>query len=315
MTRASAPGKIILAGEHAVVFGRPAIAVPVHQVQAIVDVTDLAGRRSGDVFIESEGVGLEAWLADLPAEAPLARIAHACLAEVAPSDHPAIAIRVHSDIPIASGLGSGAAVSVAVARALGIHFGRPLPVERISELAFEVDQLHHGTPSGIDNTVIAFERPVYFLRGRPPETMRVGGPMDFVIADTGRKAPTAEAVAHVRRRHEADPDGVDRIFDGVENVVRRARSAIEAGDAPGLGSILDQNQGYLKELGVSSPELDRLVLAARGAGAYGAKLSGGGMGGNIIAAVSPEKVEAVLVAVRQAGADRAFSTRVEPWSS
>jgi mevalonate kinase len=312
MTRAHAPGKAILFGEHAVVFGRPAIAVPVHQVRATAEVSDLPEAPAGAVFIESDATGTRAWLTDLPEDDPLRRITQSTLERFPAADRPAFSIHVTSTIPIASGLGSGAAVSVAIARAVSQHLGQPLTTETVSALAFDVERLHHGTPSGIDNTVISYESPVYFVRGQPIERIKVGVPFDLLIGDTGIPAPTAKAVASVRRRWEADRETVDRLFDSIGDIVGRARTAIESGHVTALGSFMNENQTLLAEMGVSSPELDRLIDAALGAGASGAKLSGGGMGGNMIAVVTPDRAQAIAVALLEAGATRAFATQVGP---
>ncbi|HET7011318.1 MAG TPA: mevalonate kinase, partial [Anaerolineales bacterium] len=301
MTRAQAPGKVILFGEHAVVYGRPAIAVPVRQVQTTVDVEDFPDGPLGDVFIRSPAIGLESWLSVLPDDDPVARITHMSLQRLPHREIP-LQLDIHSDIPIASGLGSGAAVSVALARALSKHLGLEFPPRVLSELAFEVEKLHHGTPSGIDNTVISHEQPVFFVLGRPVEMLRVRQPFDLVIGDTGIPAPTAEAVGGVRKRWIADRRGLENLFDSVGLVARRARSAIELGPVDNLGPLMNENQALLQQMGVSSAELDRLLKAARGAGALGAKLSGGGMGGNMIACVTPDAIAAVVEALKSAGA-------------
>jgi mevalonate kinase len=312
MTRAHAPGKAILFGEHAVVYGRPAIAVPVPPIQATADVTDLPQAPAGAVFLESEATGTRAWLNALPEDDPLRRITQSTLDRLPAGGRQALSIHITSTIPIASGLGSGAAVSVAIARAVSQHLGQPLTAEAVSTLAFDVERLHHGTPSGIDNTVISYETPVYFVRGQPIEPITVGMSFDVLIGDTGVAAPTAKAVASVRRRWEADRESMETLFDVIGDIVRRARPAVESGHVAALGSLMNENQTVLARMGVSSPELDRLIDAALGAGASGAKLSGGGMGGNMIAVVTPDRTRAITAALLEAGATRAFATQVGP---
>ncbi|HEX7587116.1 MAG TPA: mevalonate kinase, partial [Anaerolineae bacterium] len=157
---ATAPGKIILFGEHAVVYARPALAVPVLQVRAQATIEP----RAGPVEIDAADMGQQYALHDAPPEDPIATMIERTCARlgVTPQD---FVIRIRSTIPVARGLGSGAAVSVAVGRAVAKFLGHELPREELSALAFEVEKLHHGTPSGIDNTVIAYEQPVYFVRG------------------------------------------------------------------------------------------------------------------------------------------------------
>lgn len=312
MITACAPGKIILLGEHAVVYGRPALAVPVRQVRACARVEPAESGPPGGVLLVSPDLALSSWLAELPGDHPLAAITAATLAALAVTAFPPIQVAISSTIPVAAGLGSSAAVSVAVARALAAYFGGSLEDGRISALAFDVEGLHHGTPSGIDNTVVAFDRPVFFRRGESPEPLSIGGLFHFLIGDTGITAPTAEAVGKVRRRWQADPAALETAFDGIAGLVLDARQALVLGDVARLGTDLRRNHALLKGLDVSSKELDRLVEAADVAGALGAKMSGGGMGGNMIALVAAERREPVAEALRQAGAVAVLQTEVGP---
>ena len=208
-------------------------------------------------------------------------------------------------------MGSGAAVSTAIARALASFAGRDLSLLDVSRLVFEVEKLHHGTPSGIDNTVVAYERPVYFVQDQPTETFPVGTPLSLLIADSGVSSPTGEAVAAVRKRWKSEPVRYDFLFDRVGDLVEEARVAIEEGDPDGLGSLMDQNHELLQQMGVSSATLDELVEAARMAGALGAKLSGAGRGGNVIVLVEEELAEEAEDVLKAAGAARVILTVVE----
>ncbi len=307
---ATAPGKVILFGEHAVVYGRPAIAAPVEQVRARAVVTpDLRG-KPGSLRIQAPAIGLEAELSDLPSEHPLAAAVNAVLGQLDIIRLPACTLRVTSTIPVAAGLGSGAAVSVAVIRALSAFLGAQLEDEQVSALAFEVEKLHHGTPSGIDNSVITYSKPVYFVRGQPIETLHVSAPFTVVIGDTGIASPTGTAVSNVRRQWHSDTPRYESLFDAVGEISRQAREAIESGQPQTLGTLMDRNHSLLQDLGVSSPELDRLVGAARSAGALGAKLSGGGRGGNMIALAFPELAHEIAKALEGAGAQRTILTEV-----
>lgn len=307
---ASAPGKIILFGEHAVVYARPAIAVPVTQVQARAILQANPRAAPGSVHIQAPAIDLDANLTDLSSDHPLVAAVNGVLTELGVARLPACTLRITSTIPVASGLGSGAAVSVALIRALSAFLGQPLTDQQVSALAFEVEKLHHGTPSGIDNTVITFAMPVYFVRGQPIETLRVRRPFTIVIGDTGVSSPTAVAVGDVRRAWQQAPSQYEALFDAAGKLARQAREAIEGGQPEALGALMDANHTILQEMGVSSPELDRLVSAARGSGALGAKLSGGGRGGNMIALASPENAPAIARALQAAGAARTIVNEV-----
>ncbi len=164
MTFASAPGKIILFGEHAVVYGRPALAVPVTQVHADVEI--IVSSRTG-IWIDAPDVNLHAELNTLPSDHPIASVIHSFLFLSRVSSFPHLDIKITSTIPVASGLGSGAAVTVALTRALSSHLNHPMTDDEINAFAYEIEKLHHGTPSGIDNTVVTYARPVYFVKESP----------------------------------------------------------------------------------------------------------------------------------------------------
>ena len=308
MITATAPGKIILFGEHAVVYARPAIAVPVFQVRAEATIQ---ARDDSRVVIDAVDLQRQYALHDAPADDPIATIIRlTCMRlNITPQGY---SVRIHSTIPIASGMGSGAAVSVAVARALGKFFNVTLSAAEVSALAYETEKLHHGTPSGIDNTVIAFEQPVYFVKGQAIESFpfRVARPFTLAIADTGIAAPTKIAVGDVRRAWEADRVRYDSLFDQIGVIARDARGAIERGEADALGGLMNANQVVLREIGVSSPEIETLIRAALRAGARGAKLSGAGRGGNVIALIDKVTQDRVERALLNAGARHVIVTHV-----
>jgi mevalonate kinase len=307
MKSSSAPGKIILFGEHAVVYGRPALAVPVTQVQATATVSE---NSRGGVWIEAPNIALSSALAQLAPDHPLVAVINSVFASLGIARPPACTVYLQSTIPVASGLGSGAAISVAILRALSAFLGQPLSDEQVNRLAFEAEKFHHGTPSGIDNTVVTYARPVYFVKGQPIKTFRVGASFTLVIADTGISAPTKESVGALRRLQEEDPTHWEKVFDHVGEIVWDARQAIERGDTAELGTLMDANHALLQEMTVSSAELDQLTEAARKSGALGAKLSGGGRGGNMLALVLKEKASAMAETLLAAGAKRTIITTV-----
>jgi mevalonate kinase len=308
---ASAPGKIILFGEHAVVYGRPAIAAPVHNLRAKTIVSANPKARTGSVHIQAPDIHLDIAMDDLASDHPLATIVHG-VAKVLEINHiPACTIRITSTIPIAGGIGSGAAVSVSLIRAFSAFLGHPLDNERVSLLAYEVEKIYHGTPSGVDNHVVTYAVPVYFIKGHPVAVIKVKKPFTLVIGDTGIRSPTARTVADVRNAWQTEPSRYDRIFDQVGDIVDEARLHIE-GDLPDrLGALMNSNHKLLQDMGVSSRELDQLVDGAIGAGALGAKLSGGGRGGNMIALAGPRNAHSIAQALRSSGASTTLITEIK----
>jgi mevalonate kinase len=310
MTQASASGKAILFGEHAVVYGQPAIAVPLSHIRVTVQVESLDPGTTG-VLIDAPDILQSYWLHEANGENPLASAVNLTLNELdveAPVD---VHLTIRSQLPIASGLGSSAAVSVAVIRALSAHLAKPLEDETVSKIAYTVECIHHGTPSGIDNTVVAYEKPVYFIREHKPELIPISTPLNLIIGDTGVAMRTTIPVSLLRERWEKDPGTYGGWFEEIGEIVIKARTMLETGSIESLGALMDQNQTLLEDMGLSSLELQRLIREARKAGALGAKLSGAGMGGIMLALVEPDTAQIVETALRNAGAKQVFMTEVD----
>lgn len=256
---ATAPGKAILLGEHAVVHGRPAIAMPLRELRLEARLVE-----PGDPALD-EAVRLAWRLLGRSGDPP--------------------GVRVDSGLPAGAGLGSSAALSVALVRLLAAS---SLAAERVAALAHRVERLYHGTPSGLDTTVVALERPVWFRKGEAPEPLEPGARLRFLLLDSGRRASTAEVVRDVRQRFRAEPATYGALFDAIAWIVGQGRCMLATGDGPGLGGLMVENHRLLGSLGVSSPELDALVDAALAAGAWGAKLSGAGRGGHVLVLAPPK---------------------------
>jgi mevalonate kinase len=252
-------------------------------------------------------------LADAPADDALALVLHLTLTRLDLPLNPDWDVTVTSQIPIASGLGSGAALATALVRAIFAHAGKDAPPDVVSELVFKSETLYHGTPSGIDNTVVAYGQPVWFVKGQPPVTFAPRLRFTLAIADSGISAPTKETVGDVRRSWQADPVQLEAIFDRIGALVTQVRGLMEqpggeVGQWRALGGLFQHNQQLLTKIGVSSEPLEQMILAAQEAGSLGAKLSGGGRGGNVIALVDPTDPAPVVNALIQAGANRVLLT-------
>lgn len=303
----SACGKIILCGEHSVVYGRPAIAVPISDMRSYASV--VSGPSGLGLRICALDLKQECTLMETTDDHPLGRLARLVLREVNAAEPDAV-LTVSSELPIASGMGSGASISVAAARALSAALGAELGPEAISRITYEVEKIHHGTPSGIDNTVISWERPVYFVRGEAPEVFEIHTPFKLLIANSGIASSTKEAIEEVRRRWVATPAYYDVVFNCIGAIARAARAAVEQGAIHALGALINENHELLVKMGVSLMQLDRLIAKAREAGALGAKLTGSGQGGNMIALVEEETSSAVRQAVIDAGATSVWETTI-----
>jgi mevalonate kinase len=225
---------------------------------------------------------------------------------------PPLILTLRSAIPIAGGLGSGAALAACLIRALLRHLGAAGDDATVCRLTWEVEKVYHGTPSGIDNTVVAYEQPVWFVQATPDnviEPFEIGRNLTLLIGDTGVRSATRAVVDDVRHQWQADPDRFGALFAECGTIAHAARAALQAGDAATLGRLMTHNHTVLQALTVSSPELDRLVQAALAAGAIGAKLSGAGRGGNMLALLPhPESAETVTRALLTAGAHTILTT-------
>ena len=196
-----------------------------------------------------------------------------------------IKITLDGNLYCASGIGASAASCVAIARALAQHYGMNLSDEEINDIAFEGEKGYHGTPSGIDNAAATFGGLIWFEKKDSPviEKISISAPIEIVMGDTGKVANTSAAVAGVRERKEKDPTKYNEIFDRAENIAYLAKNALLNEDNKEIGKLMNENHKLLQQIEVSSREIDFLVKLARDNGAIGAKLTGGGLGGNIIA--------------------------------
>lgn len=185
----------------------------------------------------------------------------------------------------ASGVGASAASCVAIARALADHFNMDLSNEEINEVGYEGEKGYHGNPSGVDNAASTYGGLIWFKKNgeKVIEKIEIPHPIEIVICNTGKVADTAAAVAGVKKRKEENPERYKEIFDKAENVAYLAKDAFENEDFKEVGKLMDENHKLLQQIEVSSRELDFLVKLARKHGAWGAKLTGGGLGGNMIA--------------------------------
>lgn len=294
-TRAS--GKVILLGEHAVVYGVPALAVGLDRgVEVDVDPARMASIVIGERRAE-DGDGSD--------------MARALVALLGALDAEPVAVRAHLELPAGSGLGVSAALGVAVARAvLGVGSAMAPPDARARVLAAAAawEGVFHGSPSGIDAAVAESGGCIQFSRGEGIEPVRLGRALPLVIAVAGPPASTKLMVSEVARLRERRPEVVGKAFDGIRALVKNARLCLEAGDLPGLGKLMDLNQMLLAGLMVSTEGIELACDVARRAGALGAKLTGAG-GGGVVVALADLDPEPVLAAFRKAGID-CFSATV-----
>ena len=297
--RQSAYGKIILLGEHAVVYGRPAIALPIPLA------VEAAVRKEGDginVLIPRWGIEQKV----RPSAPGFAGIIATLMSQIGLANEN-MTIEVFPHIPRAMGLGGSSALAVAILRAADEAYGLRLSDGRINELAFECEKTAHGTPSGIDNTVATYGTPLLYQRQQDEAQQQarftnitLGQPLEMVIGVTGKESLTADTVARVRASWQQYPDRYESLFDQIGQLTSSGHSALQEGRLDELGELMNLCHGYLNALQLSTPELEELVHIARRNGAIGAKLTGGGGGGSMIA-LCPDATHSVQQAFEAAG--------------
>ncbi len=300
---ASAPGKLILLGEHAVVYGRPCLVTAVGRWQATISpaTDDLLHVTAPDVGLFDCAIPLTS-LEGVPAGA---RFIVAAVPEFSRQHGGRGGLRVSTSSHFSSryGLGSSAAVTVAVLQALAAWQGLPLTERELFELGRRAVLAVQGVGSGFDVAAAVYGGTLYFAaNGQTIEPLAVGD-LPLVVGYSGVKADTSTLVRGVAARRAAAPEDTDRLFDESAVLVEAGRQALQASDFATLGSLFDQAQELLAPLGASTPRLETLIAAAREGGAWGAKLSGAGGGDCLIALVPAARRQAVEAAIVAAGGE------------
>ena len=304
LAEATAPGKMILFGEHSVVYRGPAV------VLAIDRRAKVTAQRRNDrkIFVDADNLGFSGYFEDdvyYPVRGKAWRGRNLLALNMAARktmEHlgvdSGVNMKVRSMIPMAVGLGSSAAVCVATVGAVQQLFDANLSKEDISRLAFEGETIIHGKPSGVDNTVSTFGGVISYERSTGFKRHTVEGFIPFIIGDTMRKRSTRMMVEYVAALKERNPEVVDSLLGAMADLSARGLDALIAKDLTRLGDLMNINQGLLSALGVSTMKLESLIHTARKNGALGAKLTGAGGGGCMIAVAEEKDLSNVERAIR-----------------
>lgn len=284
-TSASAPAKTILFGEHAVVYGEPAIAIPLSGIRTYAEI-----HPNGKEFrIISESAYLNRTYGQLIKGSGLEMLLSKLKERMAVQELPADTLKITGNIPIASGLGSGAALSVAVIRAFAKQYNLSLSTEDINQLAYQIEKIYHGNPSGIDNTTIAYEQPILFSKNTGFRPINADfTKLNLLVIDSGIRSKTIDVVTDVRNNLTVN----EKYIREIGSLVRLAVKALDSGNETEIGQLMTENHRLLQNINVSCPELDEIIQIGISNGALGGKLTGAGRGGNaLILAKSKEDAE------------------------
>lgn len=308
-SRKSASGqahsKLILMGEHAVVYNEPAIAIPFNTLS----VTSIIKPHIGKVkFISQFFSG------DLDQMPEKMQGLVECIKAVCQKLNQSVRdfqIELKSSIPIGRGLGSSAAIAVSLVRGLYNFFNEKLNHEALTMFVDLAEKYAHGTPSGIDREATTHNHPIFFQRNQQVEEVEIGKPLHLVVADTGRIGDTHASVASVQQQYQQNQHVTKQRIERLGQLTRQARQHLEIGRVKELGQLLDEAHSELRALRVSDPGLDHYVKVSKAAGALGAKLTGGGRGGCMLALVdSVKQAKIVEAALQEAGASQTWYCKV-----
>jgi len=269
MSQGSGFGKVIVLGEHAVVYGEPALAAALDRGCSV----DIEAHPEGP-FLELDGKRFA-----VGDDNPVARAFRITL-EVTQLIEEKIVVRAAFSVPVGAGLGSSAAFAVAVVRALSAHAKHTLSDEALDAAAHEVERLFHGTPSGLDAYLARSGELGLYVRGKGLKPVACA-PFKLVIASSGVQRSTETQVSRLAEKHGRVP-ACSHVFKAIGEIARDGARAIASGDLHALGELMNMNQGLLAALGVSHPALEAMIAYAKSEGALGAKLTGAGGGGCVI---------------------------------
>lgn len=313
---ATAPSKVILTGEHFVVYGEPAVVMAVDRLAhvtveeapddaiTIYSNLGLAGKFKSKKFTPLMG-GLDAEKVLKPIY-----IAAASVLSVL-GKRQGLNINVDSQIPMSVGLGSSGAVAVATVAAVGKLFNANFSKEEISKLPYEAEKYIHIKPSGIDQTICTYGGVIVYSKDKGISRLTVKTEVPLVIGNTGVQRITGNLVSAVSARRNAFPRIMNKIIKSGGYISIEATEALKNGDLKKLGELMNINHGLLSAIGVSTELLDKLVNAAKSANALGAKLTGAGGGGCMIALSAPGNEDAIAYAIEKAGGSSLKAKKVD----
>ena len=289
----SAPGKVILFGEHSVVYGEPAIAAAVDKRVYI----KIKPSSSGKTILKSPSLNFEAELDSKSKKYNLKKGKPGIIRYILEilfqyHDHSPIEITLNSNIPIGSGLGSSAAVTVATLAALFKYHNVGFNRKSLAEKAHNVEETVQGIASPLDTLICTFGGIIYLSRSRNTQSLRINFNTPFIIGYSSKHGNTGKIVKDVRNLKNSNPKVVNHIISAMGNLANEGKHAILNNDIEKIGELMNINHGLLDSLGVSTSELSRMVYLSRKYGAAGSKITGAGGGGSMIA-LCPENIDII----------------------
>ena len=309
----SAYGKAILIGEHAAVYGYPALSLPLHDVGVTIEINrdakPLDWNSAWEVWVRGQEI-------DLPLVArerlslSLALAVKECWAEDLEVQFVPCGIRIRSEIPLGAGMGGSAAISAALTRLLDNIAGVPRPLSDLARIANLIDGFFHGNASGLDAATVVASNAIEFVRGKGTCALENARPFYVVLIDSQERAHTSDMVSLVAQNREKDPTYVNGLLLQLGVLVEVAKSALRQGDLSALGAAFNEAHATLRNLGVSTPKLNELTQLLRNHGALGAKVTGAGGGGLVLGLFAEIPAGLVSLLSHESGGGDVYTTCV-----
>jgi mevalonate kinase len=306
---ASAPGKMILFGEHSVVYGKQAVVLAIDRRAKVH-----AERRSDSkIFIDADNLGFSGYFENdtyYPVRGKVWRGRNLAALNVSArktidyiGEKGGVNLKVRSMIPIAVGLGSSAAICVATVSAVEKLFDSRLKKKEISNIAFEGETIIHGKPSGVDNNISTFAGIMSYDKENGIKRHKLNHDIPFIIGNSKKKRSTKKMVEIVAALKKRNPNEIDKILDSMDLIAKSGLNALLKAELKKMGDLMNLNHGFLSSIGVSTMKLEILCHTSRNNGAWGAKLTGAGGGGCMIALSEESNIPKIERAIRRRKSD------------
>lgn len=306
---ATAPGKCILFGEHVVVYGYPAIAAAISLYSSCkIEPSSTTNQLDFKNYNQSfEFLSIDDLILKIPSRFKQISECLKIFNKKFNVSFNGIKITINSSLFPSSGLGSSASIAVALVAALNTFYKLNLTRETISEIAFEMEKIIHGTPSGIDNTTCTFGNLLFYQKGKH-RFLKVPLELNLLITYTNIEHNTKQAIEIVRKKKDDNPDDIEEIFKNFEKVILSGEKALQNGDAKEIGLLMSDNQALLDTIGISNDIINKIIDIALKHGAYGSKLTGAGLGGCVISIGSKKKLEKISKILSKKGYESFITT-------
>lgn len=303
--------KVILFGEHFVVYGLPGIA---SSIDKCVQIDAQKVKDSDDVVFDDKVYNEKISLKENP-EHIKSKLFNAMFKDEEFVPKKGIKLTITATSTPGGGMGYSASLCAAMARAMSVLTDQGWKDDKIFEVTMKGETIAHGTPSGIDpacatyGSLILFEKNMEGGKNKI-QPFKLGAPLYLVLADTGIKHDTKEAVMDVRKRKEANPAEYEKIFSDYKTLVGKAKTALKFGETIEVGKLMNENHELLKKIGVSIPEIENIIKVMNYSNALGAKITGAGMGGNVIGLCENEKHQDKMLATLESKGIKAIKTKI-----